>query len=1248
MSKNVVKIMLAILVLLPVVLIAQNLPCRTFGGTTNEKAHALVNRWNENGGYVMAGYTENLLSASDTNILIVEIDSLANPVQAKVSIGANTEIATSLIRTSDLGYALTGWTRSYGTGTPKANIFVIKLDNTLTVQWGYVYSEMSGSWEDQAYSIIEVSAPMGGGYAVVGWTEYAGAGPSPAILVMRIDPLGILLPQWPKIYHRRTPWEPSPILSPAEGYDIVELPVGVPGFINGGFAITGRAKNPYYPTFNWDAFMMSIDTSGTPVHFKVLGSEYDDEGYSIIFDNMITVAGWTNGYGPGTGTAGAPANIFVWKMDMFGNDLWKNAYGWMNDDEKVMDEQSLMVDYDGNYALAGWTRSVGHVPPPNSNFLIMKIDQMTGMPIWTRVHPSIPGAQDEEAYPIINTMSGGYAIAGWTNSFGLGGADFHFLTLDPMGNRPVCVLDEMPMVEPIMWTEPETAVFFPEGFGTVPITLDVTTVGYTDVCEISSNDTNDVGPTGIFFTPSSPVDSTANVTPSAYLYNYGNTTVDYTAQMTVGSFYTGTYAVTNHTPQTTIQADFPSWTDWPRGLHTVKCTTQLTGDRDNTNDSLTGQLMVYVHDVGTVQINQPTGNLDSVATFTPQAKVKNFGNVSENFNVKFTIEGPSMSAWTDDTMVTVGAGNELIIDFADWTVFGAGDYTTKCSTELATDMDDLNDKQDSVFTVVGQFDYNVGTVAIYMPTAGNIDSTATITPQAKVKNYGTSTEIFNVKFTIDGPAKATWTDDTTVTLNSLDELTIDFAGWTVGPPGDYTAKCSTELSTDLFADNDKKEVAFTIVVAPPVIPGWAQKESIPHPPDIKVNKYVKDGGCLTTESGKIYAFPGNKSWQFYKYTPGALGVWSQLESIPYGPKETDPLKINKKKIGKGASICAEGDKIYAVKGNGTKEFWVYYIDAENPYPADTWIQLASVPVVKGLKAGTSILHWGRAHVHKIYLLAGGQKVGQKNFFVYDINTGVWDTLPEVTAPGNKAFKDGSCIALADKKIWALQGGGKNNYLFMYDSVPKTWHLIESVPMIHPTIDKKKKVKAGAAMTKCDDLIYLIKGGGSGEFWAFNPEDSSWTPKETIPMLQNSKKSVPKSGAALTELDDKVWLFKGNNSAEFWCYTPAPTKSDKKNEMPDMPATIVPNQGAITTQMTPLLQITPNPFTQTAVINYMVPIAGKVSLKLYNVTGSLVKTLTNEYHNPGAYTFNLSNVASGIYFLKYESSKDKSEVKLIVQ
>ncbi len=61
--------------------------------------------------------------------------------------------------------------------------------------------------------------------------------------------------------------------------------------------------------------------------------------------------------------------------------------------------------------------------------------------------------------------------------------------------------------------------------------------------------------------------------------------------------------------------------------------------------------------------------------------------------------------------------------------------------------------------------------------------------------------------------------------------------------------------------------------------GWAQKESIPTQ---VLGKYVKEGGAITvTTAEEIFAFRGQRSKEFYKYTSG---TWTLMESIPFGYK----------------------------------------------------------------------------------------------------------------------------------------------------------------------------------------------------------------------------------------------------------------------------------------------------------------------------------------------------------------------------
>jgi photosystem II stability/assembly factor-like uncharacterized protein len=62
---------------------------------------------------------------------------------------------------------------------------------------------------------------------------------------------------------------------------------------------------------------------------------------------------------------------------------------------------------------------------------------------------------------------------------------------------------------------------------------------------------------------------------------------------------------------------------------------------------------------------------------------------------------------------------------------------------------------------------------------------------------------------------------------------------------------------------------------------------------------------------------------------------------------------------------------------------------------------------------------------------------------------------------------------------------------------------------------------------------------------------------------------------------------------------------------------------------------PNPFNPSTIISYSVPKLANVDLRIYSVTGELVKVLVEEEMQPGNYeiNFNASQLASGIYFYR---------------
>ncbi|MBK6912781.1 MAG: T9SS type A sorting domain-containing protein [Ignavibacteriales bacterium] len=104
--------------------------------------------------------------------------------------------------------------------------------------------------------------------------------------------------------------------------------------------------------------------------------------------------------------------------------LWKKNYGLNTTDDLG---RSVIQTNDNGFAIVGYTNSFG---ADSFDVWLIKTNE-NGDTLWTRTYG---GNDDDYGYDLKQTDDGGYILAGATSSFGAGGFDFYLIRADSLGD----------------------------------------------------------------------------------------------------------------------------------------------------------------------------------------------------------------------------------------------------------------------------------------------------------------------------------------------------------------------------------------------------------------------------------------------------------------------------------------------------------------------------------------------------------------------------------------------------------------------------------------------------------------------------------------------------------------------------------------------------------------------------------------------------------------------------------------------
>jgi hypothetical protein len=277
----------------------------------------------------------------------------------------------SIVQTNDGGYIAAG-----------SSIF--KLDANGTLQW---CENISGG----ANCIIQTSD---GGYAVAGYTDSFGAGQADMFIV-KLDSSGTL--QWARTVGGT---------NADYGNSIIQT-------LDGGYVVIGSTWS-FGPPHN-DFLIVKFNNTGTLQWSKIMSGDSPssliqtaDGGYALAGEILFN----------------ANHVFYIVKLD------WNAALEWSRRVElrDINIPTAMVQTADGGYAVAGYT---SFIEAP-SDWLIVKLDT-NGTLEWSRVIGGGTSQASDIALSIIQTMDGGYAVAGVKDSFNPSG-DMYIVKYDSSWN----------------------------------------------------------------------------------------------------------------------------------------------------------------------------------------------------------------------------------------------------------------------------------------------------------------------------------------------------------------------------------------------------------------------------------------------------------------------------------------------------------------------------------------------------------------------------------------------------------------------------------------------------------------------------------------------------------------------------------------------------------------------------------------------------------------------------------------------
>ncbi len=380
---------------------------RLYGGASNEYMYDMIQC--SSGGFAIVGYTYSF--GGNAEVYLVRTDADGTMLWNKTYGGPNYDYSRGVVECSDGGFAIAAYSNSW---TPSYDCWLIRTDANGNHLWNTTYG---GSSTEYAMGLV---VDADDNITMVGSTYSFGPGSSDYWLVHTNSTGGHL---WNQTYGGGA-WDYA--------YDVVACS-------DGGYAICGESMSFGEGTSAW---VVRTDAAGNHLWNQTYDGSSFETAWSLIecTSGGFAIAGHTTSYGASFQAA------WLIRTDASGNHLWNQTY-----DEPWDDRAYAVIEYsEGGFILAGMTglyddRGGGD----DSDSLLIRTDA-SGTMLWNRSYGG--ESYDDYYYAVVEGANGDLVAAGYTRSFGVASYEGWLTkTAYPLAFSPALADQSVPFNTPLAY-----------------------------------------------------------------------------------------------------------------------------------------------------------------------------------------------------------------------------------------------------------------------------------------------------------------------------------------------------------------------------------------------------------------------------------------------------------------------------------------------------------------------------------------------------------------------------------------------------------------------------------------------------------------------------------------------------------------------------------------------------------------------------------------------------------------------------